>query len=1088
MARVAQPAAPAVVAYEPAEEDEPGTDKAVFCLVAEGAWDLPCELNTYVVFSGQCIENKSRASSQPGSWELAKDRFIRLKNQLLYDDLVQRSLIVTLRNAADDAEIGSFELSLLPLLHQQTKVGGEFTVKLTEPYFAKWFPETADANLDPKAKAKAKAEPKAAPSAPAAENAVARPPPPPTKMKVWVSVDDLVGPAEDRTMWTTLAINIAGAFSLPPQLMALGRGPAGEVEAHPVKYRVTIFRETVQNGVLTAAEQAQGAAAANGTSDSELSEEWCLNQQSTLPSVRFKADRRGHILRYCGAKFIRDCQRMLNDTGGVWLYFDAEEKPATDPKKPNAPETGRLVRRCASRAWLNLRPLIQRDCRSTESCCFLESLDASEPTPADAEVTMQSSRSFVRLALELRSTLVADEAPEVNLKALLPTRKDVFPFQSSDGAVKSLAEAFELGIQTICNVCGKGVAGSAPAVLEDLKQEGRYEDVKLALRSAMIQVFRERLCKDTRAVPGRILESAEKDELVAGTYNYLCSALAATLQEQKFEESAGAKYEERDAEGGFSKAGNLPPVFEDAEMSQDTYLNPVSAAVAESTAARRCRQAFDEATSLKERNARLAFEAELVGNFGLAAQRLQSRLILPDLQDDPKEWVRYAKLCARARGRQAAAEESLRQAVRLLASGKTQDEDVAVEVDLMLACLLLERGRHDEALAVFRVWHEKDFADPFFRFLLGLALFLSCDNTGLSYLESAGKPRAWFQGLRDHAAVQLKLRTLRSSDGPLSAAQFADCLERLLEFGVPDLAFTFLDQCHIVTKDLNCEPLALIDAKALALAQDFHNAAARLEPLLVSGTASREAYRLAGECYLQIHDFDRAYQAITQAMSFENKFSDPGMYIRLGAVLLMKKRWKQARDAFLRSIQFQPTAEAWSGVAYAEYRCDELQTCYEALIEAQLLDNERPDVWAQLCLAHVRMENLEAADHALRQCLAGNPLCDELLLEVTQVYNERGREPALAAATARRLLQIKDLGQGHAALADALAQQGETEKSVLESALAISMLGDQPDLRKDILAKALKLCEDLGDVALAESLYAVQKLADEKEGLRVNSD
>merc|ERR1712151_1115087 len=119
--------------------------------------------------------------------------------------------------------------------------------------------------------------------------------------------------------------------------------------------------------------------------------------------------------------------------------------------------------------------------------------------------------------------------------------------------------------------------------------------------------------------------------------------------------------------------------------------------------------------------------------------------------------------------------------------------------------------------------------------------------------------------------------------------------------------------------------------------------------------------------------------ALQHAMSFEKKFDDAAVYIRLGSVLLVKKRWKQAKDQFLRSIHYQATAEAWSGVGYAEYRSDELQMCYEALREANLLDNERPDVWAQLALTHLRLENMEAADQCFRQCLAHKPQCDDLL-------------------------------------------------------------------------------------------------------------
>jgi tetratricopeptide (TPR) repeat protein len=274
--------------------------------------------------------------------------------------------------------------------------------------------------------------------------------------------------------------------------------------------------------------------------------------------------------------------------------------------------------------------------------------------------------------------------------------------------------------------------------------------------------------------------------------------------------------------------------------------------------------------------------------------------------------------------------------------------------------------------------------------------------------------------------------------------------------------------------------LALIDAKASALDQDFAAGLARLTPLLASGGASREAFRLAGECNFQLQDYDKAMQVLHHAMSSEKKFEEPTVYIRLGSVLLVKKRWKQARDAFLRSIQYRPTAEAWSGVAYAEYRSDELQMCYEALCEANLLDNERADVWAQLALVHLRLENWEAAGKCTRLCLDHGPDCDELLLEVTAEYTRRERQPALAEAAARRALEVRDSGQGHSVLADSLAYQGQAEKAVLEYQVAVKLLADQPDLRRGVFERAVAIAKDLNDPPLMESLLAVQKLADEE--------
>merc|ERR1712176_359570 len=206
------------------------------------------------------------------------------------------------------------------------------------------------------------------------------------------------------------------------------------------------------------------------------------------------------------------------------------------------------------------------------------------------------------------------------------------------------------------------------------------------------------------------------------------------------------------------------------------------------------------------------------------------------------------------------------------------------------------------------------------------------------------------------------------------------------------------------------------------------------------------------------------------AMSFEKKIEEPAVFIRLGSVLVAKKRWKQAREAYLRSIQYLPTAEAWTGVAYAEYRSDELQMCYEALCEANLLDNERPDVWALLTLVHLRLENWTQADHSFRQCLKLQPDCEELLLEVAVEYAKcssgQQQHCVFAEAAARRALSLRDSGHGHMALAEALAVTGQVEEAVSEAQVAMKLLVDQTEGRKAIFDRALKWCEELGDAAL----------------------
>merc|ERR1719440_1874148 len=417
------------------------------------------------------------------------------------------------------------------------------------------------------------------------------------------------------------------------------------------------------------------------------------------------------------------------------------------------------------------------------------------------------------------------------------------------------------------------------------------------------------------------------------------------------------------------------PVPEEQVMDED----PSQMALRESAAARQSRQSLGVASDARERCVRLAYESEMVGNWNRAANHYQNCLLLGGNERDPTLWIEYAKFCMRARGRQASAEEALRQAVKLLADGVAVAPDTAAQLDLMLGCLLLDRGRHDDAIRAFRERQRLDMGDMLSRFLLGLAMFLADEDESewRPLLQAVAKPREWFAGLPDDKAVRDKLKMF-SHEKNVDPMPYAQCLETLVDFGLPSLVFTFLEQCAILPADaMASEVIALVDAKAAMLDKDWSAAAARLEPLLAvnkGAGASRDVWRLAGECHFQLQDFEKALQELQYVSSnFEKKCDDPAVYIRWGHVLLLKKRWPKARDAFLRSIHSKPTAEAWSGVGYAAYQSQELRECYEALREANLLDNERADVWAQLCLVHLRFESTSLADQCFSECVKFKP-------------------------------------------------------------------------------------------------------------------
>merc|ERR1719162_141867 len=113
-------------------------------------------------------------------------------------------------------------------------------------------------------------------------------------------------------------------------------------------------------------------------------------------SVRFAE---GQVVRYRGASFVKEFRYMLNNTGGIWFYFNPEEKPATDPKKPNDPATGNLAVHYAGKSWLELTDLIKPGARKVDQVVPLVSRNKLEETAL--EPTLESSYTFVRLTLEL---------------------------------------------------------------------------------------------------------------------------------------------------------------------------------------------------------------------------------------------------------------------------------------------------------------------------------------------------------------------------------------------------------------------------------------------------------------------------------------------------------------------------------------------------------------------------------------------------------------------------------------------------------------------------------------------------------------
>jgi tetratricopeptide (TPR) repeat protein len=1086
------------------EEEEEGPGKAAFEFAVTKLSNLPIEAETIVEISGPFrtirsatgpVSIASGVGYEASGWEWDKTKSIRLVGQTLWDDIVSKCLVVSVFDAkAEDpthALIGKTKLDLTPLLHDQLEVSGELVLELTELYKSKWLsegsPQGGDCTGNPEAVSLAAGQEL-----------------PQTLLSLSVRVGELVGPAEDRQEWTIMTLGVHGVYSLPTRLTELGVTAPEELEQHQMKYQARMLGESLKVGSLAAPKEQKPAppeGTENPTDETTPEEEMSEDERRSFQErfgywVRFAEEK---LVRYRGAKFINEFRHTLNHVGGVWFYFLPEEKPSTDPKKPNPTEIPNLAKHFSGKAWLEVKDLINPGVLKVSASTLLETTTRLEET--SLEPTLESSCSFVRLTLEMNRGMAAPEPSytQIQISQLVSSHAGFNRFPDSSEATSLYTQTVGRSLDTISQNCTNR-CGTVENVVDELKKFGHYDSMRQELRNAMVQIFRERLRKDPNMVPGKPLSDSVREQFFADSYAYLKAAMIEVLDAKQIDVQVNGSREVQSSrkltadsadnsvrdspnrKAGSEEAAARKISEEMAEVSQEL----LSSGPRESAAAKMSREALGVVSDARERNARLAEEAEMVGNWSRAANLFQNRLLLNECGRDPHVWIEYAKFCMRARGRQASAEEALRQAVQLLVDGVDVSTEAAAELDLMLACLLLDRGRHDEALRVFRERHLIDMSSAFPRFLLGLGLFLADEDESewRPLLEAVAKPPDWFKGLPDDKAVADKLRML-SVEKVVDPVPYAICLDRLLEFGLPSLVFTFLDQCRVLPPEIvKAEPIAVVDAKASMLERDWVGAAASLEPLVDESKgkkASQEVWRLAGEVHFQLQDFEKTLHELQTALSFEKKFDDPAVYIRWGSVLLLKKRWPKAKDAYLKSIHCKPTAEAWSGVARAAYQSQEIRECYEALREANLLDNERSDVWAQLCLVHLRSDSIELADYSFKQCIRFEPDSDELLLDIANECVRRDTLPEVAETAARLALMIRDSSQGHSSLAEAFAKRGQIEKAILEAQISMRLSSDQGDQRKLMFERALKWADDLGDPALRESLHAVQRLSDQQD-------
>ncbi|CAD7969753.1 unnamed protein product [Amoebophrya sp. A25] len=886
----------------------------------------------------------------------------------------------------------------------------------------------------------------------------------PTSVSLSVASSELLAPAEDREGWNLMSLPGIVMRNVPPALLnCFTPGAKGMPNIPGLAYTVNILGEKIPAVQVT--EEVPPAAAGEEPGSVEL-----IGLQEPA------------WVRYRGAAFMNKLKACVNDVGGTYVTVSTLQAENPDPKYKPPADAPALVEKYKFRAYVDLRPLLGRGVDVIQTTCDLIQ-PSGEPFLDDAGEDLKPT---LELGIKFHTPLVRKERPPPPEIAELVSDKVVSQKLRGAGKVKrEFTEAVKECIQPASS--SNAVGGNRPERL-----------VEIRIRDALLMQITEHVRK------GLTVDAGDQEAFISKVFAELASQVVPeslrdaglaceSVKENAFTEVTGQR----------SVLTRSRRLLKEAELCGNVK-----------TAANFWQQilAIDETKNDPVCWLEYAQFLQRVGGKSEAAEFAVRRAI---------------DLCEASGGASSSSSS--------VTSGSAPSSPTAIVLQqsrTMLAALLLDRRRFADAEGMLRSLCEENRADSMANFLRGLCVYLRGNDVegGQNWFILATKPKDWFRGLNSEEKVMEKLALFLSAGdamstvtgtGTYASAQTATtlvdsvsgsfagsaaakpsleasnvlvvALEKLVTFGCAKLIFTVLDKEELSSViAFGHDGLSqILEAECYMLQHDLQAAKKVLSgpdaEAMFSGDAGVDCARcrILGEALFRLGEFEEAQvllQMASESPAFRPEVFGP-VYVRLGHCYLLQSEYDLAKEVFLQNVRIFPTSEAWVGLAFSSYRQDQISQAYEALREALWLDDERPDVWAFLTMVHLRMGNLIQADDCFRHTMyyTSDHMSDELLLEVGVEFlkcEEHESGPYRAECAARTALALRETGQAHEVLADALSVQQQFEKAVLEYAIAIRLFYDAPDRRALLVEKALHITDEvLHDAPLAESVHIAEKMA-----------
>ena len=141
---------------------------------------------------------------------------------------------------------------------------------------------------------------------------------------------------------------------------------------------------------------------------------------------------------------------------------------------------------------------------------------------------------------------------------------------------------------------------------------------------------------------------------------------------------------------------------------------------------------------------------------------------------------------------------------------------------------------------------------------------------------------------------------------------------------------------------------------------------------------------MRGHAFFLLDNLFDSEESYINAIRIKPAPKDPILQERLGIVYAKRQSWTDAKIVFLKVCKEKISTNAWYYLGLALLRLNELEPAEDAISQANILDNQAPDVWGLntiLCLKYGKQRLTQARfcmNEALRLGLKDISVLEEI--------------------------------------------------------------------------------------------------------------